>query len=1543
MAFGSDEPLGLEVQRTHDLPIVRRLVRPNGGVGAGERGGCSVGSFIVAVSHVNTIGLDYLDVIKRVKVANRPLDITFRRLHATRDPPPHLGRLWQGFLRIFVGHWTGRFYLLRANGELQAFAGSDDSIPVETFQVVGSTLFSGAAARDAAASHDLFVPDSDGQGLFSNIDELFALELPPQLAGGTERPFVFFRAGDPERRSEWIAALASLEIAHAPSSSLGSPGEIRDKQENSSDPMSMWPPFHVLKQGFVDKRLSIEKVGPPASKASEVMSGLIAASASNSSKWKRIWLMLVPAAKKEPELGSASILWFHRAPSDQTELPLGSFSLSDAKLEGTRWSNIEETSFVIHEGSRSLALRFEADFECQQWRSAILSAIRDGSSTSPPSDLATEKSQEFATMQTGLLRFGQSPRLTLTSWDVSFSMMIGGAARLTQAHDDVGSGEVLRADFCAVAGQYFLPAADAFAASAIFDALTAVANVPQPQPSQSKPSTGVSTARGASSGMAERISDLFGDIAARAAAEKKKFTATSGGDRFTRTISAAPLAVGVSLPRDIFASYCRNLEAVTRANESWEVLRCRVGLDVSQILVRVDDRVTARSSKATDMSPQGSLDTPVADSPGSPKSSSSPAVAPTGDGASSRLSRVDVGTVFLTDSHLVFSRKGRLTTIRGFETTATGSRPVVRIVPLSSIRAVRDLGEDGLLLEDARILTSRLDDKTAMFESSRGIVLGFSGSARLSAMFSSGPDSTHAEEVKAVGGGRTRASRQRNLLRESIIELVAAHRIAAENEVSGAKGGIRPLDLGRAPQAARRRGGGAIAASLQTAWSLGFRELWRRKGSAELSEDELWEIEVSNRSLVMWAAANLLRKRALMRCSGRPASGMLFCTRYLERPQPQNAVHWFILDTFSKGPEQAQAQHQMQMRNWLNILSMWLCHRDDREEREAKALDDARYIKATPSFENLDSREETKRLTTAYSEAFQPSKFKDEWQLFMSFVDPFVDNFIDVLPGTPAHALVYWYDPLLSLGVLTCLLAIAWHDLVHMVPTFVLLGYAASILFVGSVKLAGEQLRFLSDSKALASTAPLSSRIDRAAATLQNVTIEEEVGHDGSQASMHVGGKDNGGGLEVCSSEICGNAGVDEDDDCTEANFASAEKRLPGNFEPSDFGWDEWDDEQVVAVAAAAAARRLSSAQKPGMVSSVRSKLAPLRSESLPRKDTAEEEKSPRQRRESECLEETDPINIKPEEQLSSVALSQSALGDKLDDDQIVAMAAAAAARRMNTSTSLPAWMKQADKVFSSVVPSKDWSKQATEQVMTSVRSNITPSKDSSASGPSPVRTATVESLDEDFARRTPIHLEHAEESDGEEDTGIKLKPGCHDSEDGFSRADESRSFTFQRHDGTIDLSQSEHASTDTPAPSAPSPEDSPNDESFLVFMFQMRAHLGRLQLHLHRQNLYLLRLRSLQHWRDRTSTDLLLLALICGAVWLATVPLRVTFALGTIYVFARPIRKPLRPTGARRALSDAVIDQWLDGIPLDDAPTHRSVAVAVQAALLSESEERAK
>jgi hypothetical protein len=262
------------------------------------------------------------------------------------------------------------------------------------------------------------------------------------------------------------------------------------------------------------------------------------------------------------------------------------------------------------------------------------------------------------------------------------------------------STDVLRKDFSAVAGQHFLPVADAFAADAIFDALTSRAAAS----TSAAGADGTKAGDASTPGISAKIGD-FWDSKKRASA-----SGASGDDRPTLLVPAAPLAAGVCLPLDAYKQYCAALHGkVCAENGAWEQLRAKLGLERCEVLVRCDDKVTAQAPpaaarKAT--APSWARD--AAAGPGTPAAPAAP--------APSRFSWTDVGTVYLTDRHLVFCRKGRVTTIRGFETTSA-ARPLVRIVPLCSVLEVREVADGGLLLDHAAVLTARLDDQSATWAS----------------------------------------------------------------------------------------------------------------------------------------------------------------------------------------------------------------------------------------------------------------------------------------------------------------------------------------------------------------------------------------------------------------------------------------------------------------------------------------------------------------------------------------------------------------------------------------------------------------------------------------------------------------------------------------------------------------------------------------------------------------------------------------------------------------------------------------------------------
>ena len=414
------------------------------------------------------------------------------------------------------------------------------------------------------------------------------------------------------------------------------------------------------------------------------------------------------------------------------------------------------TSFVLHAATRALVLKFETPTECSEWASAIAGVSQGpgGSKvTTPfshqatssgdgavdedrhlhPSSLSSER--EYLKRLETLRAHPEDANVV----DLQYSLMEGGAQRLLPALQSSSSSSqegsssnsssnfplstgVLRKDFSAVAGGYYLPVADAYAADTVFDALTIrAASSSGATASDATSSSSGSSMRSATAKLGELLSG----------GDRRSSSSSSGSeDRGTLIVSAAPLAAGVSLPLDVYRKYCAALhDKVGVENEAWELLRCKLGLQRCEVLVRCDDKVTiqtksvdskaltsASSESTTPASPSQHSSSTRAPPP--PPSSTSSATPTANTPPASRFSWTDVGTVYLTDRHLVFCRRGRLTTIRGFETTAT-ARPLVRIVPLDSILEARELPDGSLLLDQASVLIARLDDQTVTWVSHR--------------------------------------------------------------------------------------------------------------------------------------------------------------------------------------------------------------------------------------------------------------------------------------------------------------------------------------------------------------------------------------------------------------------------------------------------------------------------------------------------------------------------------------------------------------------------------------------------------------------------------------------------------------------------------------------------------------------------------------------------------------------------------------------------------------------------------------------------------
>jgi len=1178
--------------------------------------------------------------------------------------------------------------------------------------------------------------------------------------------------------------------------------------------------------------------------------------------------------------------------------------------------------------------------------------------------------------------------------------------------------------------------------------------------------------------------------------------------------------VGARLQIESFSGYAKAVAEVCRPLAQWENLRVRLGMDPREILVRCDERVCELPylglGPESNLWPSGGADPMDADTgsaPPSPKGTSSAASAESGPRHHSRAvqpvvlpmshgslgpkdqafegapsptpvaaSSQNWGTLFVTDRHLVLLVKQNRR--QGMAQRFFEGSYKVRVVPLATATAVRE-ERGSIVLDGAKAITAFLSEKTISepMAASRYQHAGFvltplaPGRYTYGAVF--GQDTGVQEEERAVRKAThgSRTSRRRQILLETLQELVAAHRLSAfaAQVLAPAfhRGGLRseppiePSDASistvRGPDAAaaqptvppplttstglRQRwrsrvpptvsaipvkpgcqgnvdpplhsvqegrpnreqgsvdavqialedpgqlaqlyqswfatsgpltaatttrqagtsgrvrapaGVGAMRDTLVLAWKMGIRKLLERGGSPQLHEAERIAREAQERGLVLWAAMNLKRRFALMRVTVRPASGMLFCSlfhqgqRSAAGAEAQRVVHAFLLDQMhlndhssggaglpppplpapvqpADSPPQASAPpppggvkdvaaaaENAAALDWWRTLPQtirWFTHEASREAAEAESEQRAQLRRHLPSFDNASAKDKAK-LSAAYTEAFHASRFRDEWILFTDFTDPFIDNILDVLPGTTCHALVYWESPATTGLVFLLLLAIAWHDMVHLVPSFVLLVYAGSILVTGSYHASLERRSIARVSFGLGGSTPAPSTALGAAAGAAPAgeglapNLLRTPNPRGSTGSGGEGQGPLGAGTSGPAPSTTGAATASG----MKALFSAVSRATPMTVARSDSGSSN-DARSQVAVGTDLPPKTLFSLAQPGD----------------PRSGVG----------------------------VGGWSVSEGDL-EVFDDEQIIAAAAAAAATARLASAS-----GRAPSIKLSL-PSLTFPTGATPK----------PASAEHGTGHGSA-WASVDGGQEEFERMTTTGAhasakdekgpgEHGETGHREEVRG--LQSGGSGAEEGDAPNDPAR----------------EAAEESTAAAATPQAAEAPEvNESLLTFMRQMRAHLGRIQLHLHRYNTYFLRFHALQHWKDPASTLVLLAFLVSSALWLSVVPHRISFALWVIYIFTRRFRvqgfrggnndPDLRAaaasphalpqprgsnggpgpgvdgpgeSGTRRhafassrrehrfqSLPDVLLDQWLWGIPLD-SPTHRDLPLSMKLAL---------
>lgn len=311
-----DESLGLLMRPMNELAVVEGL-KEGTSSSAAKRAGVTAGSILVAVNGAEVAKTGFDVAIGLVKKAGRPVRLGFRRLHAVRDPGYRSRRMWQGYLfaRFSAGRsWTGRFYVLREDGELRAYAGKECSEHVAESRVaVGSSVrYSERDVAEAArASGDL---GDDGRGSLGPR----ALAV-PVYADNNELRWEFFKTESADSLLDWIAALTTLAVAAKVGKNM-----LSEQHAVGADHQST---KKILRQGYLWMKTGI---GDDKSSSGGGAGGGLAASSNNIAAaaaidlatrlepWRRRWFALL-----ESDDGRR-LVWYEAPPDDESEVPNGS-------------------------------------------------------------------------------------------------------------------------------------------------------------------------------------------------------------------------------------------------------------------------------------------------------------------------------------------------------------------------------------------------------------------------------------------------------------------------------------------------------------------------------------------------------------------------------------------------------------------------------------------------------------------------------------------------------------------------------------------------------------------------------------------------------------------------------------------------------------------------------------------------------------------------------------------------------------------------------------------------------------------------------------------------------------------------------------------------------------------------------------------------------------------------------------------------------------------------------------------------------------------
>ncbi|KAH8081723.1 hypothetical protein JL720_8847 [Aureococcus anophagefferens] len=865
-----DDALGLLIKPMNDIPVVRGLKPGADGMpGAAERAGVTVGSILVAVNGRETLREGFKATMLAAKTASRP-------------------RPWASGAST---RWTGRFYVLREDGELRAYPGKDlvDGGHVEDLRVVHAPLR--ASAEDvAAAARTVGDLGDDGRG---SLDPLLAAPAADGDAGAARdgpsdaTRWAFFRGETPEARLDWIAALTTLAAAsrrRATTTGLGRRAGRALKVE----------PLPVVDDGGDD-----DAAGPTTEEPCDEE----------------------PVEKPRPP---------SRSPSERP--------------------------------------------------------------TEKPREVSDEKDREAR-----LIALSANPGVVLKLPEAAYGLLVPRGS---------GGGGVDRGAFTALAGQRLVPLCDCYVADLVYDALLAsqAAGGARDSPQTVAQNTGLTKVLSLGKTESPRGDvdedflgkNLLGKIGGlkaytsakkgltRAAADagavvsELLYEAQAKGLKSSRDAAAKRASANVQTSRraaepiqgtssllgyDAFRRYCDGARESFGAvpgveRDAWDDLRVKLGLDKYEMLALREDYATDVLDEGECFleapDPNDAYVSPVAGEPKRPEREGS-------KGAHRG------GVLYLTNRHLLLHRPQDAT---------------VRLIPLDFVESASpaERGEAAFVLKKAEVHTIRLGAKSKDEEEPEDTLspLGaYPGGGRIFGNDSTfhqpllslgrreadGPPLPEARRHEADADGptpRTRDRRKRDrehLWLESVVELVAAVRF---DRAVAARDGAALRDY--APP-------GFV---LAPAYSADVALLVRDDARRFPSQGPLFEAR--RRPGGLWAAANVLRRAALLKACRRLPKGLaFFSARAASRRSP------------SRTTSSARASSCGATRAWTTVAA--------RAWRTGPGCGAARLARS----DDLDRR------WAKEVRSFAPARFRDEWHVFWAHVDPIWDGFYDTALQHLAH------------------------------------------------------------------------------------------------------------------------------------------------------------------------------------------------------------------------------------------------------------------------------------------------------------------------------------------------------------------------------------------------------------------------------------------------------------------------------------------------------------------------------------------------------------